>query len=46
MHNGWLGKAADDPLVFISLYNYLISPPARKVLLPDVDSDANWGTEG
>ena len=32
MHNGWLGKAADDPLVFLSLYDYLISPPAREIL--------------
>lgn len=44
MHNGWLGKAADDPLVFISLYNYLTDPPARKVLLPHVDGDASRGT--
>lgn len=32
MHNGWLGKAADDPEVFDSLADYLRNPPARKVL--------------
>ncbi|MGH7239573.1 MAG: endonuclease domain-containing protein [Candidatus Saccharimonadales bacterium] len=31
MHNGWLGKAGDDPLVFLSLYDYLIDPPAQRL---------------
>jgi Recombination endonuclease VII len=32
MHNGWLGKAGDDPLVFLSLFDYLVKPPAREIL--------------
>jgi hypothetical protein len=32
MHNGWLGKAHDDPRVFDSLGEYLRNPPAGKVL--------------
>jgi Recombination endonuclease VII len=32
MHNGWLGKAGDDPQVFISLAAYLTNPPAQKIL--------------
>lgn len=31
-HNRMLGEAGDDPLVFISLAEYLIHPPAREVL--------------
>lgn len=31
-HNRMLGDVGDDPLVFISLAEYLINPPAREVL--------------
>lgn len=31
-HNKWIGMAGDNPLVFRSLHDYLIDPPARKVL--------------
>jgi hypothetical protein len=33
MHNGWIGRAGDDPRVFDSIAAYLRDPPARKVLL-------------
>jgi len=32
MHNGWIGKAGDDPEVFESIAAYLRNPPAREVL--------------
>lgn len=31
-HNGWIGRAGDDPEVFLSLADYLIHPPAWEVL--------------
>lgn len=32
VHNEMIGRAGDDPAVFIALALYLIDPPARKVL--------------
>jgi len=32
MHNGWIGRAGDDPRVFDSIAAYLRNPPARRVL--------------
>lgn len=33
-HNSWIGRAADDPEVFLALAEYLKNPPAVKVLTP------------
>jgi hypothetical protein len=32
LHNGWIGKAGDNPEVFESLARYLREPPAQEVL--------------
>lgn len=32
VHNEWIGRAGDDPLVFDSIAEYLRNPPARKIL--------------
>jgi hypothetical protein len=36
-HNEWLGRAGDNPAVFISLALYLLDPPSRRVLTFGVD---------
>jgi len=31
-HNTWFGNAGDDPQVFLSIYHYLLNPPAQLIL--------------